>query len=153
MINDITPWTVACQALLSMKFSRLEYGMGSHSLLHGIFLTQGWNPSLPHCGQILYCLSHQGSPSKWYYMTLIYSTWLGFPDDASSRKPICQCRRQKRHFDPCVGKIPWKRIWHPTPICLPGEPHGQRRGCWTTVPSITKSQTRLQRLKHVHTLV
>ena len=23
----------------------------------GIFPTQGWNPSLPHCRQILYCLS------------------------------------------------------------------------------------------------
>ena len=36
--------------------------MGCHSLLHGIFPTQGLNLSLLHCGQILYCLSHQGSP-------------------------------------------------------------------------------------------
>jgi len=28
----------------------------------GIFLTQGSNPGLPHCGQILYQLSHKGSP-------------------------------------------------------------------------------------------
>ena len=35
--------------------------MGSHSLLWGIFLTQGSNPGLPHCSQTLYCLSHQGS--------------------------------------------------------------------------------------------
>ena len=35
--------------------------MGSHSLLHGIFLTQGSNPGLPHCRQILYQLSHKGS--------------------------------------------------------------------------------------------
>ena len=34
--------------------------MGSHSLLQGIFLTQGSNPCLLHCRQILYCLSHQG---------------------------------------------------------------------------------------------
>ena len=34
--------------------------VGSHSLLQGIFLTQGWNPGLLHCRQILYCLSHQG---------------------------------------------------------------------------------------------
>ena len=26
-----------------------------------IFPTQGWNPGLPHCRQILYCLSYQGS--------------------------------------------------------------------------------------------
>ena len=36
--------------------------VGSHSLLQGIILTQGSNPSLPHCGQILYHLSYQGSP-------------------------------------------------------------------------------------------
>ena len=29
-------------------------------------------------------------------------------------------------FDPWVGKIPWNRNWHPTPLFLPGESHGQR---------------------------
>ena len=33
-----------------------------HTLLHGIFPTQGLNPGVLHCRQILYCLSHQGSP-------------------------------------------------------------------------------------------
>ena len=37
-------------------------GIGSHSLLQGIFPTQGSNPGLPHCRRILYQLSHQGSP-------------------------------------------------------------------------------------------
>ena len=36
-------------------------GMGSLSLLQGIFPTQGLNPGLPHCRQILYQLSHRGS--------------------------------------------------------------------------------------------
>ena len=31
---------------------------GSYSLLQGIFPTQGSNPGLPHCRQILYQLSH-----------------------------------------------------------------------------------------------
>ena len=31
-------------------------GVGSHSLLQGIFPTQGSNPGLPHCRQILYQL-------------------------------------------------------------------------------------------------
>ena len=39
-------------------------GVGCHSLLQGIFLTQGWNPGFLHCRQILYCLSHQGSPKN-----------------------------------------------------------------------------------------
>ena len=38
-------------------------GEKSHSLLQGIFLTQGSNPGLPHCRQILYHLSHKGSPA------------------------------------------------------------------------------------------
>ena len=36
-------------------------GVGCHALLQGIFPTQGSNPDLPHCKQILYRLSHQGS--------------------------------------------------------------------------------------------
>ena len=29
-------------------------------------------------------------------------------------------------FGPWVGKIPWRRERHPTPVFLPGESHGQR---------------------------
>ena len=46
-------------------------GVGSLSLLQGIFPTQGSNPSLPHCRQILYQLSHQGSPR--------ISEWVAYP--------------------------------------------------------------------------
>ena len=37
-------------------------GMGSRSLLQGIFPTHESNPGLPYCRWILYQLSHQGSP-------------------------------------------------------------------------------------------
>ena len=37
-------------------------GVGCHAHLQGIFLTQGLNLGLPHCRQILYCLSHQENP-------------------------------------------------------------------------------------------
>jgi len=37
-------------------------GVGSSSLLQGIFPTQGSNPVLPHCRRFLYQLSHQGNP-------------------------------------------------------------------------------------------
>ena len=43
-----------------MEFSKQEYGVSSHSLLQGIFPTQGSNHGLQHCRQILYRLSHQG---------------------------------------------------------------------------------------------
>ena len=36
-------------------------GVFCHALLQGNFPTQGLNPGLPHCRQILYCLSHQRS--------------------------------------------------------------------------------------------
>ena len=66
-------------------------GVRCHALLQGIFLPQGSNPRLPHCGQILDQLSHQRSPYK--------------------------CRRRRRHkrrrFDPWVRKIPWRRAWQP----------------------------------------
>ena len=54
-------------------------GMGSRSLLHGIFPTQGSNSGLPHCRQILYQLSHEGSPKRW--------TWHG--GRGAQRYSIC----------------------------------------------------------------
>ena len=42
-------------------------GLGCHDLLQGIFPTQGSNPELPCCRQVLYHLSYQRSPRilKW----------------------------------------------------------------------------------------
>ena len=39
-----------------------DTGVGSLSLLQGIFPTQGLNPGFRHCRRILYQLSHKGSP-------------------------------------------------------------------------------------------
>ena len=47
--------------------------------------------------------------------------------DCSHESKRClplECRRPG--FDPWVGKIPWRRIWQPTPVLLPGESHGGR---------------------------
>ena len=46
-------------------------GVGCHSLLQGIFPTQGSNPGVLHCRHILYHLSHQGSPR--------ILEWVGYP--------------------------------------------------------------------------
>ena len=59
-------WTVAHQAPLSVGFSRQEYWSGLPFPSPGIFSTQGSNLGLLHCRQILYHLSHQGSPSYIY---------------------------------------------------------------------------------------
>jgi len=37
--------------------------VGSHLLLQGIFLAQGWNRGLLNCRRILYQLSYEGRPS------------------------------------------------------------------------------------------
>ena len=59
-----------------MGFSGKNGGVGCHALLQGIFPTQGSNPGLPHCRQILYCLSRQGSPFPWLccaYFPIIFA--------------------------------------------------------------------------------
>ena len=46
-----TLWTIACQASLSLLSPGKNTGVGSHSLLQWIFLTQRLNPCLLHCRQ------------------------------------------------------------------------------------------------------
>ena len=50
--GEFCPWNSPCK----------KGTVGCHSLLQGIFPTQGSNPGLPLCRQILYHLSHKGSP-------------------------------------------------------------------------------------------
>ena len=53
-----------------------DTGMGSFSLLPGIFLTQGLNPGLPHCRWILYRLSHKGKPKNTGVGSLSLLQWI-----------------------------------------------------------------------------
>ena len=59
-------------------------GVGSLSLLQGIFPTQGSNPGLPHCRWILYQLSHQESPR--------ILEWVTYPFSRGSSRPKNQTR-------------------------------------------------------------
>ena len=54
---------------------------------------------------------------------------MGLPWWLSDKESSCQCR--KCRFYPWVGKIPWRRKWEPTSVCLPGKSHGERKlvGC------------------------
>ena len=54
-------------------------GVGSLSLLQGIFPTQRSNPGVPHCRQILYQLSHKGSPE--------ILEWVAYPFSRGSSRP------------------------------------------------------------------
>ena len=60
----VTPWSVTCQAPLSMGFPGKNTGVGCHFLLQGIFPTQGSNQGLLHRRQILYQLKPWGSLPK-----------------------------------------------------------------------------------------
>ena len=64
-----SPWNFPCQ----------NTGVGSLSLLRGIFPTQGLNPSLLHCRQTLYQLSHKGSPR--------ILEWVAYPFFSGSSRP------------------------------------------------------------------
>ena len=55
---------------------------------------------------------------------IYYNRCQCYPGRSDGKEPTCQYRRQR--FDIWVGKVPWRRAWHPTPVSLSGESHGQR---------------------------
>ena len=57
------------QTPLSMELSRQEYWSGLPFPSPGDLPIPGSNLGLPHCKQILYCVSHKGSP-PWKYREL-----------------------------------------------------------------------------------
>ena len=59
-------------------------GVDCHAFLQGIFPTQGSNSGLRHCRQILYHLSHQGSPR--------ILKWVAYPFSRGSSWPRNQTR-------------------------------------------------------------
>ena len=58
MSDSATPWTVTYRFLSPWNSAGQNTGVGSLSLLQGLFPTQGLNTGLPHCRQILNQLSH-----------------------------------------------------------------------------------------------
>ena len=70
----VTLWTIK-----SWNSPGQNTGVGSLSLLQGIFPTQGSNPGLLHCRWILYQLSHKGSPR--------IPEWVAYPFFSGSSQP------------------------------------------------------------------
>ena len=67
-----------------MEFSRTPTGVvfwRSLSLLQGIFPTQGSNTGHLHCRQILYQLSHKGSPGILEWVAYLFSSGSSQPRD------------------------------------------------------------------------
>ena len=82
----LTKWSESCSVVSDSSQPHGLYspwnspgqntGVGSLSFLQGIFPSQGSNPGLPHCRQILYQLSHKGSPRilEWVLLHEIFPT-------------------------------------------------------------------------------
>ena len=71
----VTPWTLYSP----WNSPGQNTGVGSLSLLQGIFPTVVSNPGLPHCRQILYQLRHKGS--------LRILEWVAYPFSSGSSQP------------------------------------------------------------------
>ena len=89
------PWMEKHGRLQSMRLQRVGHdwatSLGSLSFLQGILPTQGSNPGLPHCRQILYQPSHKRSPR--------ILEWVAYPFSRGSSWPrnwtggLLYCRR------------------------------------------------------------
>ena len=81
MSDSLQPmdWNLLGRLLCPWEFSRQEYWSGLPSLFQGILPTQGSNPGLLKCRQILYWLSHQGSQR--------ILEWVAYPFSRGSSQP------------------------------------------------------------------
>ena len=136
-------------SLCSWNSSGKNTGVSSHSLLQEIFLNQGFKLGLPHYRQILYHLSHQGTPTVRIGLILLNESFF-------NRCPLCLPEKAMApNSSTLAWKIPWteepgrlqsmgllrvghdwatslwlftfmhwRRKWQPTPVFLPGEFQG-----------------------------
>ena len=90
-------------------------GVGCHSLLQGIFPTQGSNPDLLHCRQTLYHLSHQEVKRMWYAYMMGYcvSVCSALSDFATPWTVACQASLSM--------EFPRQEYWSGVPSPPPGD--------------------------------
>ena len=78
-VAQLCPTLRPCELYSPWNSPGLNTGVGSLSLLQGIFPPQGSNPGLPRCRQILYQLSHQGSPRMLEWVACPFSSGSSCP--------------------------------------------------------------------------
>ena len=76
--------------------------VGCHALLQGILPIQGLKPGLPHCRQILYHLSHQGSP--------IIPEWVAYPFSRDTSDPGIKPGSPELQVDSLPAELPRKPL-------------------------------------------
>ena len=97
-------------------------GVGSHSLLQGIFSTQGSNLGLPHWKQIFfYHLSHQGYMCKYtiFVFLLLHSVWQAVGSSLFSFYGTLKTSNPERSVD--LDLIRYFEIY--SSLLLPSESH------------------------------
>ena len=115
-------------------------GVGSLSLLQGIFPTQGSNPGLLHCRRILYQLSHKGSPKyrinisdtlSHYQRRQLHPTPVLLPGKSHGWRSLIGCSPWCRWVGldwttslSLFTFMHWRRKWQPTLVLLLGESQG-----------------------------
>ena len=68
---------------------------------------------------------------------------MGFPGSSAVKNPPAVQELQKAQVPSLGWKIPWRRMWQPTPVFLLKNP--MDKGAWeATVRSAAKSWTRLK---------
>ena len=97
-----------------------DTGVGSLSLLQGIFPTQGSSPGLPHCRWILYQLSHKESPR--------ILEWVAYPFSSGSSQPrnltnqgLLHCRQILYQMSYLFLKIKSHPIWMAFSLLIPSK--------------------------------
>ena len=126
------PWTGACQVPLSMEFSRQEYWSGLPFPSSGDLPDRGIEPRSLPCRQILYHLSHQGSPYVCVHMRNHHQT----PDSVWDIHPY------EIHIFFRIAVILLLGGGHSNPLQYSYLENSMDRGVWqATVHGVSKIQT------------
>ena len=122
-----TLWTVAHQAPCQCNSPGKNTAAGCHFLLQEIFPTQGSNPDLPHCRQILCQLSHQGCRliSESYCLISSSACWIPF----ISNDVFMNNYFWEKSFQKLRKLSTFKKIWWFSPLALSGKAKGAVRHC------------------------
>ena len=143
-----TPWTVACQAPLSLEFSRQEYWSRLPFPSPGDILHTETEPTSPTLAGTFFTNEPPGKPLNGNMLNMPNSILMltlqerghhcpHIPEeeneaqrfsDACTQNQVaqwwrstCQCRRLKwGGFNPWVGKISWRKAQQPTPVFRKG---------------------------------
>ena len=93
-------------------------GVGSLSLLQGIFPTQESNPGLPHCRWILYQLTHKGSPRILEWVIYPFSSRSSWPKNWTGVSCIAGRFSINWAIREALSLVSYLQIWGLNPLSV-----------------------------------